>query len=36
MLDFILFGILWTFAMYGFIEVVKTIYMVVIHNKIPP
>lgn len=34
MLDFILFGILWTFAMYGFIEVVKTIYMVAIHNKI--
>ena len=34
MLDFILFGILWTFAMYGFIEVVRTIYMAIIHDKI--
>lgn len=34
MLDFILFGILWTFAIYGFIEVVKTIYFTLIHTNL--
>ena len=34
MLDFILFGTLWTFAIYGFIEVLKTIYMTFIHDRI--
>lgn len=34
MLDFILFGILWTFAMYGFIEIIKTIYYSFNHCKI--
>lgn len=34
MLDFILFGVLWVFAIYGFIEVVKTIYYVLIHTKL--
>ena len=33
MLDFILFGILWTFAMYGFIEIIKTIYYSFMHCK---
>ena len=34
MFDFILFGILWTFAIYGFIEVLKTIYFVLVHTKL--
>ena len=34
MLDFILFGVLWTFAIYGFIEIIKTIYFVLIHTKL--
>ncbi len=34
MLDFLMFGILWTFAMYGFIEVFRTIYIALIHNQI--
>ncbi len=34
MLDFILFGVLWTFAIYGFIEVIKTIYFVLVHTKL--
>ena len=34
MLDFILFGILWTLAIYGFIEIVKTIYFNVIHTNL--
>lgn len=34
MLDFILFGILWTFAIYGFIEIVKTIYFTLIHTNL--
>lgn len=34
MLDFILFGILWTFAIYGFIEIVKTIYFALIHTNL--
>lgn len=33
MLDFILFGILWTFAIYGFIEVLKTIYFSFAHTR---
>lgn len=31
MLDFILFGFLWVLAIYGFIEIVKTIYFNLIH-----
>lgn len=31
MLDFILFGILWTFAIYGFIEIIKKIYFTLTH-----
>lgn len=34
MLDFILFGILWIFAIYGFIEVIKTIYFVLVHTNV--
>lgn len=34
MFEFIMFGILWTLAIYGFIEIVKTIYFVLIHAKI--
>ena len=34
MLDFILFGILWTLAIYGFIEIVKTIYFNAIHTNL--
>lgn len=34
MLEFIMFGILWTLAIYGFIEIVKTIYFVLVHTKL--
>lgn len=33
MFDFILFGILWVLAIYGFIEIIKTIYFTFINTK---
>ena len=34
MLDFILNGIVWVLALYGFIEIVKTIYYACVYSKI--
>lgn len=34
MLDFVLNGIVWVFALYGFIEILKTIYYSLIYSKI--
>ena len=34
MLDFVLNGIVWVFALYGFIEISKTIYYSLIYSKI--
>lgn len=34
MLEFIMFGIIWTLAIYGFIEIIKTIYFYLIHTKL--
>lgn len=33
MFDFIFWAIIWTFAMYGFIEVIKTIYYICTYDK---
>lgn len=34
MLEFIMFGIVWTLAIYGFIEIIKTIYFYLLHTKL--
>lgn len=34
MLEFIAFGIVWTLALYGFIEIIKTVYFYLIHTKL--
>ena len=34
MLEFIVFGIVWTLALYGFIEIIKTVYFYLIHTKL--
>ena len=34
MLELVVFGIVWTLAIYGFIEIIKTIYFYLIHTKL--